>query len=79
MENTKALVLGDYIMGFDKEASFIIEDDISEAIPTLFNNGKMRKPINSTLITLVIEKPTASRVTKFMPITLCNVLIISRL
>ncbi|GJR98189.1 RNA-directed DNA polymerase, eukaryota, reverse transcriptase zinc-binding domain protein [Tanacetum coccineum] len=52
----------------------IVGKDICKAVKEFFDNGKMLKEINSTLITLIPKIDTPDKVIDFRPIACCNVI-----
>ena len=51
-----------------------MQHDVTSAILSWLNSGILPKPINHTLITLVLKLDNPELVSDFRPISLCNVL-----
>lgn len=63
-----------YSAEFFKNTWGVTEDIVTKAIQDFFITGKLLKPVNATWITLVPEVPNPSSMTKFRPISCCNVI-----
>ncbi|XP_021996282.1 uncharacterized protein LOC110893484 [Helianthus annuus] len=74
MGNDKAPGPDGYTAAFYKHAWPIIGQDVASAIMDFFSSGKLLKELNSTLIVLILKKPTPSSVTDYRPIACCNVI-----
>ncbi|GKD40666.1 RNA-directed DNA polymerase, eukaryota, reverse transcriptase zinc-binding domain protein [Tanacetum coccineum] len=59
---------------FFKKTWSTMRDNVCKAVRGFFDNGKILREINSTLISLVLKIKTPSKVTDFRPIACCNVL-----
>nr|GEZ64386.1 hypothetical protein [Tanacetum cinerariifolium] len=59
---------------FFKKAWSIVGKDVCIAVKYFFDNGKIPREINSTIISLVPKILTPNKVTDFRPIACCNVL-----
>ncbi|GJT76141.1 RNA-directed DNA polymerase, eukaryota, reverse transcriptase zinc-binding domain protein [Tanacetum coccineum] len=59
---------------FFKKARSIVGKDVCRAVKDFFDNGKIMREINSTIISLVPKILTPNKVTVFRPIASCNVL-----
>ncbi|GKC68404.1 RNA-directed DNA polymerase, eukaryota, reverse transcriptase zinc-binding domain protein [Tanacetum coccineum] len=59
---------------FFKKAWDIVGKDVCKSVKEFFDNGKMLKEINSTIITLIPKIETPNKVTDFRPIACCNVI-----
>ena len=63
-----------FIDGFFKRAWGIVGTNVCTVVLQFFHNGKFLRQLNSTLITLIPKKLSATCVIDFRPIALCNVL-----
>lgn len=52
----------------------VIKNDVTKAILSFFDNGKMLKKVNRTFITLIPKVENSVKVKDFHPISLCNCL-----
>ncbi|XP_071704795.1 uncharacterized protein [Rutidosis leptorrhynchoides] len=59
---------------FFKSAWHIVGDDVTRAVLDYFNNGRLLKQINHTVITLLPKVKTPDKVTDYRPISCCNVI-----
>jgi hypothetical protein len=59
---------------FFKSAWGIVGKDVCLAVKDFFQNGKMLKEVNATVIALVPKSSTPQKVADFRPISCCNVL-----
>ncbi|GJR87109.1 RNA-directed DNA polymerase, eukaryota, reverse transcriptase zinc-binding domain protein [Tanacetum coccineum] len=63
-----------YSACFFKKAWAVIGKDVCQAVKDFFENGKLLKEINSTLIALIPKVAQPNNVTEFRPIACCNVI-----
>ncbi|KAJ0024645.1 hypothetical protein Pint_08106 [Pistacia integerrima] len=63
-----------YSAKFFKESKGIIGEETFKAIIDFFNNGRLLKEVNATVIALVSKVEVPLRVSDFKPISCCNVL-----
>lgn len=70
----KAPGLDGFTVSFFKKAWDIVVNDVCLAIRDLFNNGKLLKELNHTIIALVPKVSTPAKVNDYRPISCCNVL-----
>ncbi|XP_022003175.1 uncharacterized protein LOC110900598 [Helianthus annuus] len=63
-----------YTSAFFKNAWDIVGDEVTNAILDFFDNGKILKQINHTILALVPKKDTPHSVLDYRPISCCNVL-----
>ena len=59
---------------FYKDAWHIIGDEVTLAIQSTYNSGKLLKQLNSTCISLIPKVELPDNVTQFRPIACCNTL-----
>lgn len=59
---------------FYKKTLPIIQDDVVNAILSFFNDGKLLKEVNATIITLVPKVPNPTKGGDFRPISCCNII-----
>lgn len=62
-----------YTVAFFKEAWDIVADDFVAAIGEFFQNGKILKELNHTIIALIPKVRSPTRVNDYRPISCCNV------
>ncbi|KAJ0711326.1 putative RNA-directed DNA polymerase [Helianthus annuus] len=63
-----------YTSAFFKQAWDIVGDEVTNAVLAFFDNGKLLKQINHTIIALVPKKDSPNSVLDYRPISCCNVL-----
>ncbi|KAJ0745065.1 putative RNA-directed DNA polymerase [Helianthus annuus] len=63
-----------YTSAFFKHAWDIVGDEISTAILEFFDNGKLLKQLNHTILALIPKVETPDSVIDYRPISCCNVL-----
>lgn len=74
IEDEKAPGPDGYSSRFFKAAWGIVGGEVCKAVRDFFQNGKMLKEVNSTIIALVPKVSTPQKVSDFRPIACCNVL-----
>ena len=52
----------------------VVGNDVTNAVLSCLNSGRILKSINHTFITLILKIKNPERVTEFRPISLCNVI-----
>ncbi|KAL0455531.1 UNVERIFIED_CONTAM: hypothetical protein Slati_0892300 [Sesamum latifolium] len=63
-----------YSSGFFKAVWPIVGEEVTRAILDFFNNGKLLRQVNATLLVLIPKVQALTHVTDFGPISCCNVL-----
>jgi len=63
-----------YGSGFFKEACSVIGHEVTSAVLEFFNNGKLLRQVNSTIISLIPKVSVPQYASQFRPISCCNVL-----
>ncbi|GKB10356.1 RNA-directed DNA polymerase, eukaryota, reverse transcriptase zinc-binding domain protein [Tanacetum coccineum] len=63
-----------YYACFFKKAWEVVGKDVCQAVKDFFENGKLLKEINSTLIALIPKVAQPNNITEFRPIGCCNVI-----
>lgn len=59
---------------FFQENWVVVGEEVTKAIQSFFNAGRLIKELNHTFITLVPKNNSASQLNDFRPISCCNVL-----
>ena len=72
IRNDKALGIDGYNALFFKHTWKIIEQDVIEAIKSFFTTGKLFKPFNFTLVTLIPKVHSPKNVKEYRPIACCT-------
>ncbi|XP_060195483.1 uncharacterized protein LOC132624775 [Lycium barbarum] len=70
----KSLGPDGYGSGFFRAAWSVIGNDVTQAILEFFENGKLLKQINSTIISLIPKVDAPELASQFRPISCCNVI-----
>ncbi|XP_074270197.1 uncharacterized protein LOC141593143 [Silene latifolia] len=73
-KQTKAPGPDGYTSQFFKDSWDVIGGGITDAVLDLFQNGRMLKQLNNTLLTLIAKVDRPTSVTQFRPITYCKTL-----
>ncbi|XP_021996206.1 uncharacterized protein LOC110893404 [Helianthus annuus] len=63
-----------FTSAFFKNAWDIVGDEVTKAVLDFFDNGKLLKQVNHTIIALIPKKDTPNSVLDYRPISCCNVL-----
>ncbi|XP_069155672.1 uncharacterized protein [Solanum lycopersicum] len=72
--NDNALGIDGYNALFFKHTWKIIKKDVIEAVKSFFTTGKLFKPFNCTLVSLIPKVQSPKTVKEYMPIACCTVL-----
>ena len=72
--NDKALGIDGYNALFFKHTWKIIKKDVIEAVKNFFTKGKLFKPFNCTLVSLIPKVQCPKTVKEYTPIACCTVL-----
>ncbi|GJY12395.1 hypothetical protein Tco_0381704 [Tanacetum coccineum] len=62
-----------YTAAFFKEAWDIVANDVTQAVQEFFQNGKLLREFNHTIIALIPKVHTPNRINDYRPISCCNV------
>ncbi|GKA68734.1 hypothetical protein Tco_0768651, partial [Tanacetum coccineum] len=74
MGNDKSSRPDGYTAVFFKEAWDVVANDVTRVVQEFFQNGKLLKELNHTIIALIPKVHTPNRVNDYRPISCCNVL-----
>jgi len=72
LKDNKAPGPDGYSAGFFKKAWSIVGEEVTHAILSFFETGKLLKVVNTTTIVLIPKVPNPSSVKDFRPISCCN-------
>ncbi|XP_028083502.1 uncharacterized protein LOC114284753 [Camellia sinensis] len=72
LKPNKAPGLDGYSAGFFKKSWSIVGKEVTQAIRTFFEPGKLLSKVNSTIIALIPKVPNPVRVEDYRPISCCN-------
>ncbi|XP_057251813.1 uncharacterized protein LOC130591882 [Beta vulgaris subsp. vulgaris] len=74
MERGKFLTEEHQIAFWNRDSWHIVGNEVIQAVKEFFQNGKLLKEVNNTLITLVPKVKCPGHVTEYRPIACCNVI-----